>query len=442
MAKISDSSATRLLAVELNEFSPILMSEAARELGLKNIEALLALPHAETTTEDELEHQGLDPWVQWVGVHTGQPSSAHGIRRLGVTAGQTERQIWQVLGQSGHRWGVWGVMNGPKGDAPGCEFFMPDPWSFEERAYPESLNDLLALPRYSATNYLEMDLKAALSASARLIRYFLPPTRWAVAMRSAGRVIRSLPRVPMNVHSFSTLFDYVSVLCFTDFRTRRRPDFSLIFLNHIAHLQHQFWTRQGPLDPNMRFGLMLADEMIGMLMRSRAPGEALVVMNGMRQRNVAGEGQYVYRQTHPQRAIEGLGIIGGRVEQLMTHDAHILFDQPAQADQAMEILLACRLSTGQPVFYVERQGSTRVFYQLAFDFEVPADAMIVGPTGQIPFSRLFELICARTGAHEQRGDVYHDGIDIPDALLNHQLFDVMTAHFGLRQANPQEREVV
>ena len=29
------------------------------------------------------EHHGLDPWVQWVSIHTGKPSSEHKILELG-----------------------------------------------------------------------------------------------------------------------------------------------------------------------------------------------------------------------------------------------------------------------------------------------------------------------------------------------------------------------
>jgi len=419
----------RLLVVEFNEVSPLLFEQAAGEMPLPNLQRLLALSRAQTTTDDDTEHQGLDPWVQWVGVHTGRPTSEHGIRRLGLTTGQTDQQIWQELGRQGRHWGVWGVMNGPKGVAPGCDFFMPDPWSFEERAYPEQLNDLLALPRYSATNYLEIDRKAALTAAMRLVRYFLPPTRWPTAMRTMIKLLRSLGDAGTNVHTFSTLFDYVSVLVFTELRRRHRPDFSLIFLNHIAHLQHQFW-KKGPLDPNMRFGLRVADEVIGLLLDTRQPGEAIMVANGMRQRNVVGEGFYVYRQINPQRAINGLGIVGGRVEQCMTHDAHILFDEPANADRAVEILSACRLPDGEPVFYVERINATKLFYQLDFDHEVAADTVIKGPAGDVPFADLFELVCARTGAHEQRGDVFFDGIEVPPMLENHQLFNVMMDHFN------------
>lgn len=420
----------KLLVVELNEFNPELIAEASRQMPLPNLNRVLAMRHSETTTEDEIEHQGLDPWVQWVGVHTGRPTREHNIRRLGLTAIQTAPQIWELAGRAGLSWGVWGAMNAPRGNAPGCDFFMPDPWSFEERAYPESLNDLLALPRYAATNYLEIDRSKAAAAALRMIRFFLPPARWSLALRSAVKLLQGSASAGPNVHTFTTVFDYISVLCFTQLRAKHRPDFSLAFLNHIAHLQHQFWTDGDRLHPHMALGLKLSDEMMGMLLNSRGAKEAVIFTNGMRQKKVAGHGFFVYRQINPQRAIESLGITGARVEQCMTNDAHVLFDSVAEADRAEAILEASRLSDGHKVFYVEREAPNHLFYQLAFDHEVGDDVTLDSASGPVRFGEVFELICERTGAHEQRGDVFSEGADVPASLHNHELFDVMARHLG------------
>ena len=69
-------------------------------------------------------------------------------------------------------------MNAPMNSNARCDFFMPDPWSFEEAAYPAPLNDLLALPRYAAKNYLKMSYGAVARAGLRLVRYFAAPARW------------------------------------------------------------------------------------------------------------------------------------------------------------------------------------------------------------------------------------------------------------------------
>lgn len=419
----------RLLVVELNEFDPDYLSVMAKSMGLANIARALSYPHAATTTADRIEHQGLDPWVQWVGVHCGKPTEQHGIRRLGATRIQTSPQIWHAVANEGYSWGVWGVMNAPLGDPKGGCFFMPDPWSFEEAASPPYLNDLLALPRYAATNYLEIDYKKAFAAALRLVRFFAPPSHWPLLARFGLAGFKAITSTGPNVHTFTTLLDYLSVLCFVKLRRELRPNLSLIFLNHIAHLQHQFWTSGAEPHPEMKLGLQLSDAMIGLLLTDRVDEEALILMNGLKQTNVAGQGFFVYRQRKPQAAVEAIGVTGGRVEQCMTHDATVIFKDSKDADRAFELLDGCQLSDGHKAFFVERQDPNRVFYQLAFEHDVQPNTTIVCGNYSQPFYDVFQLVCERTGAHVPEGDIFHDGIAFPERTQNHEVYHHVLRHF-------------
>ena len=61
-----------LLVIELNEFNIDLLKKGVKKLKLKNIEKILKFNHSNTLCYDNLERHGLDPWVQWVSVHTGK----------------------------------------------------------------------------------------------------------------------------------------------------------------------------------------------------------------------------------------------------------------------------------------------------------------------------------------------------------------------------------
>jgi hypothetical protein len=429
---VGDASAgqsARLLLIELNEFNPQFLARMAEQLKLLNTAKIFSMCKAETSTADLVEHQGLDPWVQWVGVHCGKPTTEHGIRRLGATRTQTLRQIWHLLAQHGYTWGVWGAMNAPLGNPLGCKFFMPDPWSFDEAAFPHRLDDLLALPRYVATNYLEIDRKKVMAKGLRLLCFFAPPSHWPLVADFAAEMARALAATGPSVHAFSTLLDYLSVLYFLRLRRKTRPDFSLIFLNHIAHLQHQFWVDGDEQHPEMALGLRLNDAMLGLLLAARSAGEALVVMNGLKQENVAKRGSHVYRQIDPRATLKAIGIEHGRVEQCMTNDAHILFRNMRDADNAQTRLERCRLSDGHRAFFVERESPVEVFYQLAFEHEVAGSTRLLCGDRALRFYDVFQLICERTGAHVPEGDVFYDGLAIPQQLANHEVFDHLLAHF-------------
>src|SRR5262245_17504836 len=101
----------RFLLLELNEFNDRLLKESAKNFQLKNIQAILAFPHIRASSEDTYESDLLEPWVQWVCIHTGTSSSTHGVRHLGDVSSMKFRQIWERLSEHGVSTGVWGVLN-------------------------------------------------------------------------------------------------------------------------------------------------------------------------------------------------------------------------------------------------------------------------------------------------------------------------------------------
>ncbi len=424
------ASKPQLIVVELNEFDPSFLRAASERLGLSNVAKVLDLAHSRTTTADRVEYHGLDPWVQWVGVHSGVPTEVHQVRRVGETRAQSRPQIWTKVAERGNSWGAWGVMNAPRGDAARCAFFMPDPWSYDEHAVPAELNDLLALPRYVSQNYLDLDKGQVIRGALRLLARLLTPKYWGVAARFGASSVWPLMRTGGSVHTFTTLLDYLSALLFVQLRREHRPEFSVIMLNHIAHLQHHFWLPGDKLHPEMEVGLRSCDAMLGAILADRQPGEALLVMNGLKQANVAGHGFCVYRQRNPENVLNVLGVTGARVEQGMTHDAHLLFETAAEAEHAQGVIAACRLSDGTTPFYVERVGETELFYQIDFEHKVSVGVTLTFGETSVPFEELFELVAERTGAHVPEGDVYADGIAVPAQLDNHEIFDVILNHFS------------
>jgi hypothetical protein len=398
------------------------------------VSRLLSMAHGETTTDDQLEHHGLDPWVQWVSVHTGRDSAAHGVLHLGDTPAKLgSRQLWEVLDAQGISSGVWGAMNATRGQAEDCRFFLPDPWTFSEPAYPADLDDLLALPRYYARNFLDVSMSLFIGGTLRLSRYVL----------RSGAVLRLLACVPLalrgvlgngvnNAVLFS-LFDLFQAVLFDARRRREQPRFSLVFLNSIAHLQHHRWSEGERLDRSLRFGLRAIDRALGTLFAGLAPGEAVLVMNALTQRNVSAEGPLVaYRQLSPERFVQAAGLEVARVEALMTSDAHLFFASEAARDRAVEVLAAVRVH-GKPLFQAQADAdcATKAFYQVVFWDPLPADTMVQIGGRAIRFFEHFEVLVHRTGAHVPEGQWYAEGISLPARLYNHEAWGELLRHFGV-----------
>jgi hypothetical protein len=429
--------APRLLLIELNEFSVELFQRGVRELKLPHVARMLAMRSSSTTTDDLVEHRGLDPWVQWVSVHTGVPSTEHGIVHLGDTPSALGmKQLWETLSEQGMTSGVWGAMNATRGRAQQCKFFLPDPWTFSEDAYPPAINDLLALPRYYSKNYLDVSKAEFARRTIRLIKYVLTSGAVLEILGMSPMILRAVLRNGVNNATLFSLFDLFSAALFLRQRERHHPQLSIIFLNSIAHLQHHRWEA-GPLTKDVSFGLRAIDRVLGMLFGSLAKDEAVVVMNALTQRNISHEKpQICYRQINPARFIDAVGLKFDKVEQLMTNDAHVFFPDKAGRDSAVRILEQVTLR-GESLFHVEAnaQDDLKLFYRVDFWDEVGDSDRVIVNGHDLRFLEHFEAIVARTGAHIQEGIIFAEGISLPHSLYNHEVSNSIIAHLSRRSSD-------
>lgn len=432
----------RLMMIELNEFSVNLFARGVKELPLPNIERLLAMRSSTTTTDDLVEHRGLDPWVQWVSTHTGVPSSVHGIIHLGDAPSKLGlRQIWETLSDRGITSGVWGAMNATRGKAEKCDFFLPDPWTFSEEAFPERINDLLALPRYYSKNYLDVSRTEFFKRTLRLAKYVIGSGAVFKILGMTPFILRGITRNGLNNAMLFSLFDLFSTALFLQQKKKTQPQFSIIFLNSIAHLQHHRWEEGENLTADVTFGLRAIDRVLAMLFASQKKNEALIIMNALTQRNIVHEKPRIcYRQINPARFLNAVGLSFESVEQLMTNDAHVFFKDQGLRDAAAAALKKAKLQD-LPLFDVESnaQDHTKLFYQVDFWEEMYDDETIEINGRTIKFLDHFEAIVARTGAHVRNGNVFTVGIELPEHLYNHEVMDHVLRFMTAAQPVPFSR---
>lgn len=413
----------RLMLIELNEFSVELFKRGCKELDLPFVAKLLGMKSGVTITDDMVEHRGLDPWVQWVSVHTGVPSSIHGIVHLGDTPSNLGvKQIWETLSERGVTSGVWGAMNATRNDAERCLFFLPDPWTFSEVAYPQKLNELLALPRYYSKNYLDVSKAEFIKCTILLAKFVLGSGSILGLLVNIPMILRGVLRNGVNNALLFSLFDLFSAVIFAKYKKKYDPQLSVIFLNSIAHLQHHRWEAGEKLTGDLVFGLKVIDRVLKTLFESLAEGEAVVVMNALTQKNIVNEKPRIcYRQINPGLFLKAVGIPFVSVEQLMTNDAHVFFSSVDDRDHAAAELRRA-LICGKPLFHVETSADPhKLFYQVDFWDELDADVVVRVNARNINYLEYFEAIVARTGAHVRDGNVFSDGIELPSHAYNHDI---------------------
>jgi len=420
-----------MLIIELNEFCPKYLAENAEKLNLENIKKILKFNHSSTISPEKKEFEGLDPWVQWVSIHNGISFAKHGIKNLGQNNKDSIEQIWNSLSYKKNiTWIVHGAINSRKGSDKGCISYFPDPWSSEEKASSRELNDLLELPRYISKNYLSLNYFIVLKKSIKTFRFFIRRKNLNLLYKTLLKLFQSIINPGINIHTLTSILDYVLVLYFVKEKNNANPNLSIIFLNHIAHLQHHFWIESQNIHPQMIHGMRLCDEIIKLLLNSvKDKNEKILLINALKQKRSDKNGIQVYRQKNPLFLLNILGIKNVTVEQNMTNDGTLIFKSISETKKAFDILKKCHLNTGEKLFRVETVAIKKIFIKLNLNHLISKDVLIISGKKSIPFYDLFKNL-SRTGSHIPQGDIFSKNMQLPSMIENHEIHEYIKNSFN------------
>jgi hypothetical protein len=416
-----------MLVIELNEFNNELLRSIAQTHRLTHLREVLNWNHARTWTSDEYDSGFLEPWVQWVSVHTGVPSRQHGVKNLGDVPNLAEDQIWERWSRRGLTSIVWGVMNGIRRNADSCKAFIPDPWTFSEDAHPESYQGLIALPRYLAKNYLDFSKLTAARKGFDLVKTLIRSTKGSDLVDGLRIFRRGVARFGTTNAVFIVFFEYLSAMAFIQAVERNRPDAAIIFINMLAHVQHHYWKAgDGSACPQIEFAATVTDEIIGKML-SRCKGLVgngrIALMNALSQTCTIEEAPWIlYRPNNHANLVSFLGIKASRVEPLMTYDAHVFFATAEDAGSGNRILEGARID-GKPLFFVEpdKHDALKLFYRVAMTDPTEPDAEFTYRNKAARFAEYFTAIVQRTGKHSQNGDLFANFEIGRQNLANHEV---------------------
>lgn len=404
------NSKKRLVLLELNEVNfdiveRYLSSDPNRFPGLAS---LLKCARIRTTSENE--YQQLEPWIQWPSVHTAKKFAEHGIFRLGDVVGNRAVQIFEQLEKVGCKVGVISAMNA-ENRLNNPAYFIPDPWtqtptdgSWWSRALAEAVSQSVndnAQSRISG--------KSALQLALALLR-FARPRHYRLYFRLIFGSLRDSWLKPLVL---DLLLHDVHWALFN----KERPDFSVLFLNAGAHIQHHYFFNAGPLrdelqnknpdwyvSPNkdpIADVLGLYDQIVSEYCSH--PDVELILATGLTQKPY-DRLKFYYRLDAHAEFLTRLGVDFLAVHPRMTRDFLVEFGSEADALQGQAILSEILVQNdGAPLFGdIDNRGKS-LFVTLTYPREINEATMFVARGDVQPLLPHVSFVAIKNGMHDPEG---------------------------------------
>jgi len=374
------------------------------------------------TTDAEEVAPNLDPWIQWVTVHSGLSFDEHGIFHLGDGHKLAVKSLWDLISALGKTVWVCGSMN-IKYDTPIRGAVIPDPWTVGVSPYPAEFEPYYRFVQRNVHEYTNDRVPLSKGDYLRFLKFMV---MHGLSVRTVRSIIAQLVgerRTGKGKWKRATILDKLQRDVFLSYFRKLRPQFSTFFLNSTAHFQHAHWRNMDPepfkIKPTdadqaeyqhaVRYGYEEMDAIVGDIMAA-APRDAVIVMaTALSQQpcliyeDIGGKTFYRARTFEP--LLEFAGVAGcEKVEPVMSEEFHLRFGSESDATAAAERLAALRVD-GRQAMQVERRGSN-VFSGCIIYSQLEHDAQLEGgPEGRsTPFFRLFyQVESLKSGMHHPDG---------------------------------------
>ena len=398
------SNKKKLLLIELNEINFEIVQKYLKELKLVNFKKLIESDF--NITRSENEYSKLEPWIQWVSVHTGKDAGEHKVYRLGdIVSHSNLNQIFEIVESKGFTVGCISPMN-TLNKLKKPKYFIPDPWtatetdkSFWSRNISKAINQ--------AVND-NSNKKIKFSTILILIGAFIKFSRVRNLLLYCKIFLLSFKKKWMKA-LFLDLF--LSDVHFS-LLNKHDTDFSTLFLNAGAHIQHHYLlssrhagdsgqnehvTKQDPFEDM----LIIYDKILRTYLNMS--NYNVIVATGLSQIPYK-KSTYYYRPKNHKKFLRDIGITFTSVFPRMTRDFLIEFDSETQANFSEKMLLSIvSKKNNQMIFKIDNRGKS-LFVTLVYDKEIlKNDKFILFDKKEITLYNLISFVAIKNGEHTQQG---------------------------------------
>jgi hypothetical protein len=363
----------QVIVLEFNELCPSLMDRFIDEGHLPGFKALRDQSTVFVTDAEE-KAPNLEPWIQWVTVHTGLPYSEHKVFDLGDAHKLIVPRIWDIACEAGKSVWICGSMNATIKKPSDKTWFVPDPWSSEVKPFPrgefDTFTDL-------AWRYVQEHTRESSPWSKRdYVNFLFYMLGHGLSMKTVWRALVQIVQDRRNKQlrwRRATILDRLQWDMFRHYWKKKRPDFATFFLNSTAHFQHFHWREMEPhlfTAKNVETGEHTKDAILvgykamdGIMKEClcMAPQATIILMTALSQQPMlhyeAVGGRVFFKPIDPAALMQFAGIKGTyKYAPVMSDEFRLYFENEAAAEQAEQALQALTIN-GKQIMRARRHGS-------------------------------------------------------------------------------------
>ena len=399
-----------MILLALNELNLGFVNGYIKEGKLPNFQKLLLNGVVKTTSE--MDYDLLEPWIQWVTVQTGKSFSEHKVYRLGDIVERLDlKQIFEDLESIGLSVGSISAFNADN-RLTKSNFFIPDPWT------QTNASGSIFIRNLSRTISRLVNNNASGSFNLSDIFWLFTGFLLYIRIKSWYKFFKYfMKRKKPGIKA--AILDLILLEVFVTLNQKYRPNYSHIFFNGLAHVQHHYmfnssqykgdfvnpeWYCPQNWDPILMM-LETYDKIIGDLLIS---GETIVGVTGLHQ--VPHEQQTFYwRPTNHKDFLLGIGVkCKFNVIPRMSRD-FLIETESLELSLELESYLNKFFDSinKKPVFNVDNRGKS-LFVEIIYDDEIVDGLSFIGPEN-ISISQLnskLSFVAIKNGKHHGEGYVF------------------------------------
>lgn len=362
-------------------------------------------------TESESEYHLLEPWIQWVTVYTGLKYADHNVYRLGdITENLHLSQLFEELEQEGKKVAAVSPFN-VANKLKKADFFIPDPWTNTKVSGNAFVQKLYKAIHQAVNDNAQEKLSASsMITLAHAFIFNVPVSKWPAYVKNLWN--RKKPGTK------AIILDSLLGDIFIKLWRKHKPDFSNLFLNSGAHIQHHYmfnsaayqgdlinpeWYCPKDYDPFIKI-MKVYDKVVGQLMETEKLN--LIIATGLHQ-HPHEQLTYYYRLNDHKSFIEEIGIDDYvRVQPRMSRDFLIEFSDEHSTKMADEKLrhLRCK-NDGELIFDVDNRGKS-LFLELIYPNALVEGMTLSAPaleSDYIDFDKQVSFVAIKNGEHNGIG---------------------------------------